>query len=135
MVLGRIERSEVGNRPFNLVKVAGTPDMDKAIALWSQIQMGALPYNQPVAIAGVAQPPPPGSVSYGVPATAPPAPQDAFAAWQAQQVAKLAPAPTPATPPAPPGWSPQMWAGLSDDQRAQVLATLNPTSGPLPNPW
>lgn len=126
MVLGRVVRSEVGQRPFNLMKVDGTPDMDKAIALWSQIQMGALPYNQPVAIAGVAQPPPPGSVSYGAPA--PPAPQDAFAAWQAQQAAKLAPAPTPAVPPAPAGWSPQVWGGLSDDQRAQVLATIAPTT-------
>lgn len=56
MVLGRIERSNVGQRPFNLVDVAGTPDMTKAVDIYTRISMGQLAYQEPQPISGYAAP-------------------------------------------------------------------------------
>lgn len=142
MVLGRIVRSDVGRRPFNLVSVSGTPDMEKAIQIWSQIQMGALPYVDPQPIPGMtpAVAPQP-QVSYAAPsapvvqyAPAPvsPAPQnDAFAAWQAQQAQAAvatsfpqAAALAPTGPPPPPGWTEAGWASLTPEQKTQVLGIV-----------
>jgi hypothetical protein len=77
MILGRIVRSSVGQKPFNLVAVDGTPDMALAIQIHSAIGMGQLAYQQPQPIPGVAQPqrqqanaapmPPANSVQYGAP--------------------------------------------------------------------
>ena len=139
MVLGRIERSDVGRRPFNLVAVEGTPDEEKAIMIWSRIQMGAMPYNQAVPLNGVVAAP--NSVQYAQPPMVPQAtqlppaaplpvdPQAQFAAWMAAQQA-------PQIPPAPPGWDATMWAGLTDVQRNQVLASLAPPQQqPSAPPW
>lgn len=89
MILGRIERSEIGNRPFNLVAVDGTPDMAKAIQIHSAIAMGQLRYQDPIPLGGAAAPA--NSVQYAPqPAPAAPAPvapavDPAYAAWQASQ--------------------------------------------------
>ena len=139
MVLGRIARSEVGNKPFNLVDVAGTPDMDKAIAIWSALQMGGATYNEPVPLAGAPVPAPANSVTYApnpnppqptawtVPPTAPPV-DPAYAAWLATQAAATPVPQPPAAPAGPPphllaqGWTATSWATLTPQQQAQVLA-------------
>ncbi len=93
MVLGRIVRSEVGRRPWNLVSVDGTPDMTKAVEIYTQLNLGALAYNEPQPLAGTAAPAV-NSVSYAPPPQAAPgaypgdpgfAPGANYAAWQAQQ--------------------------------------------------
>ena len=136
LILGRIERSTFGQRPFNLVAVAGTPFMDKAIQIYTALAAGALAYNTPQPIPGVEPPqranatpagpmPPANSVNYGytpptpvapapvmppgpptIPVAAPP-PFD-FAAFQAQQAqAALAAAGLQPAPVSPfPGASP-----------------------------
>lgn len=114
LILGRIERSDFGRKPFNLVAVAGTPLMDRAIQIYTALAAGAMQYNtpQPIPSAPVPQKatapagapmPPANSVNYGyapspVPPAAgvplPPAPTSAptmdFAAFQAQQQAAAA---------------------------------------------
>jgi hypothetical protein len=68
MVLGIIERSTVGNLPFNLVDVAGTPAMNEAIAIWSALQIpgSGTAYNEPQPLPGFA-PAAPNSVQYAAP--------------------------------------------------------------------
>ncbi|HET6483296.1 MAG TPA: hypothetical protein VFG35_25105, partial [Actinoplanes sp.] len=180
MVLGRIQRSDVGMKPWNLVSVEGTPDMAKAVELYSALNMGALAWNEPQPLGGgfaagpgavtYGQPSAPvnypGAAAAGWPNATPPAQQTApqgppsgfappvdpaYAAWQAQQaqaaaiqqagnaaVAAAFPgaqviAGHPQTPPpgpaagsmaVPQGWDPQVWYGLSDQQRAEVLRSL-----------
>lgn len=77
LVLGRIERSDYGRKPFNLVAVAGTPLMDRAIQIYTALAAGALAYNSPQPIPGAPIPqravngapgapmPPANSVNYG----------------------------------------------------------------------
>lgn len=77
MVLGRIVRSNVGQRPFNLESVEGTPDMDRAVAIWSAIQMGQLAPQVPQPIPGA--PVPAARQSTPAPAPMPPNP------WANQQ--------------------------------------------------
>ena len=143
MVLGRIARSEVGNKPFNLVDVAGTPDMDKAIAIWSALQMGGAVYNEPTPLSPAVPAPAANSISYAPSPVAPqpvawttppvapapngaPAVDPAYAAWLASQQAPV-PQP-PAAPVGPPphlqaqGWTAVSWATLTAAQQAQVLA-------------
>jgi len=120
-VLCRVQRGTQGNRPWLAMAVSGTPDEAKAIGIWSQIQLGALRYNEPQPIAGVPQAPAQGVVQYAPPPQAAPpatpAPQvDAYQQWLATQ--------QPATPPPPVGWQPAAWASLTDAQRAQVLASI-----------
>lgn len=116
LILGVVERSTFGNRPFNLVDVAGTPSMDRAIQIYTALASGAIQYSVPQPIPGVPVPqkanatpagpmPPANSVNYGytpptpvapapvmppgpptIPVAAPPPPFD-FAAFQAQQAA------------------------------------------------
>lgn len=52
MILGRIVRSDVGRRPWNLVSVEGTPDMALAVQIHTQLAMGAIQYNEPQPIGG-----------------------------------------------------------------------------------
>ena len=113
MVLGRIRRSEVGRKPWNLVAVDGTPDMDRAIQIWSALQIpnSGVTYNEPTPLNPTPVAPPANSVQYGY------APS---------------PVPQPPAPPAPPqpptlpphlaalGWTPQSWAGLTPEQQQQV---------------
>lgn len=126
MVLGRVVRSEVGNKPWNLVAVDGTPDMDRAIAIWSALQLGQLAYNEPIDLAPL--PVPANVVHYG----APPAPQYAPSPVPPQPTAwnGAPPVPQPPAPPQPPmvpphlaalGWTPSTWAGLTPQQQQQVL--------------
>ena len=134
MVLGRIVRSDVGKKPFNLMSVADTPDMGLALDIWGKLSLGAVRYSepQPIGVPGYV-PAAPNSVQYGAPAAqpayqAPPAAAptiDPYQAWLAsqQQNAAVAAVPqAPALPPMPPGWTPAAWATLTDAQRAQVLA-------------
>jgi hypothetical protein len=122
MVLGRIVRSDIGNKPFNLVDVAGTPDMDRAIGIWSQLQMGALHYNEPTPLPGYAPVAAPAQqVNYAPPAAAPPV-ADPFQQWLATQAAAAVPQPADVPPP---GWTAAGWASLSADQKAQVRAVVN----------
>lgn len=129
MVLGRIERSEIGNRPFNLVKLDGTPDMERAIMIWSQIQMGQLQYATPVPIA-------PAQVNY---MTAP-APLQPYTPPVPPTPSVPQPSAHPVSAPIPPGWTEQGWATLSPAQQAQVWASVAPQQ-PAPqvpsitNPW
>lgn len=149
MILGRIERSTVGNLPFNLVAVDGTQDHAKAVDIWSRIQMNALPFVEPQPIAGGA-PVAPNSVSYapqpeyappppaGPPPAGPPA-MDSYSAFLAQQAGQQqVAAAVPQIPPPPPNWDPAVWANLPDYARAQVLqATQTPPApaGGSTNPW
>lgn len=127
MILGRVVRSEVGNRPWNLQAVDGTPDMDKAISIWSALQLGQ-PYNEPTPLAPVAAP---NVVQYGAPAYAPSPTPPQPTAWAVAPVAGVPVPPAPPQPPAVPtlpphlvamGWTPQSWAGLTPEQQGQVLA-------------
>jgi hypothetical protein len=152
MILGRIERSEVGNRPFNLVSVAGTPDMDKAVQLYSALSLGQLAYNMPQLIAGGAYNVPANVVNYAPPAQ--PVVDPAYAAWQAQQAAQAAgmaavqagfpgaqvipgypgypvAPPAPVASPPPVGWTQAGWDSLSPEHKAQVQASL-PAQPPAP---
>lgn len=56
MVLGRIVRSDVGQRPFNLVAVAGTPDEQLALQIWQQINTVNPQTGQPMLALNTAQP-------------------------------------------------------------------------------
>lgn len=125
MILGRVVRSEVGNKPWNLQAVDGTQDMDRAIAIWSALQLGQLAYNEPTPLNPVAAP---NVVQYGAPmgngyAPSPTPPQPT--AWAVPPVAQP---PMPPQPPAVPahlaalGWNAQSWAGLTPEQQGQVLA-------------
>lgn len=138
MVLGRIQRSDVGQRPWNLVAVDGTPDMDRAIQLWSALSMGAAHYNEPQPLAA---PAPPNSVQYGGYAPSPVPPQPT--AWMGQQPPQMPPSPyaapalqaaipQPSAPPQAPGlpqhllaagWTDATWAQLTTEQQSQVLAS------------
>lgn len=160
LILGRIVRSEVGRRPWNLVAVDGTSDMDRALQIWNALTTNQLAYNEPQPIPGmVPQQAPANSVQYVAPAQPgsafspyaapqqgyaapyqPPAPQPsvdpAYAAWQAQQQVgqqfqPVAPA-VPQGPPPPAGWNPQAWAGLDPAQQQQVLSSFAQQSGQMP---
>jgi hypothetical protein len=148
MVLGVIERSTVGNLPFNLVDVAGTPAMARAIDIWSRLQVpgSGTVYNDPIPLPGVAAAAPANTVQYGSPnayptvvggpaiaqppPAAPVAPVDpAYVAWPAsQQAAQVAPVAPPGGPLQPPahlvaqGWTAATWATLSPQQQATVIA-------------
>ena len=127
LILGVIERSTFGNMPFNLVAVDGTPNMTRAIEIYTALAAGAMQYRQVMPIPGAPVPqkatatamPPANSVNYGytpptpvapapvmppgpptIPVAAPP-PFD-FAAFQAQRAAAALAAaglqPTPVSP-------------------------------------
>lgn len=112
MILGRIVRSSVGQKPFNLVAVDGTPDMALAIQIHSAIGMGQVAYQQPMPIPGVPAPqrqqqgaaapmPPANSVQYAQPSNTASAygmaPQQGF-----PQNAFPPPPQAPIAPPMPP---------------------------------
>ena len=60
-VLGRIVRSEVGQKPWNVVAVDGTPDMALAVETLNRIGLGQLAYAEPQPLAA---PAPANSVQY-----------------------------------------------------------------------
>lgn len=133
IVLGTVIRSDVGMKPFNLVKVDDPAKRQQAQNIWFAIQSGQFTSPAPVPLfSGAAQmyAPPIQPAGYQWPAgyTGPAQPQAPAPASQA-----------PAGPPA--GWPAEVWAGLSDEQRAQVLASLPPTTAaappdrPLAPPW
>lgn len=131
MVLGRVERSDIGNRPFNLVKLDGTPEMDRAILVWSQIQMGQLQFFVPTQIPGAPAYAGPAQRPQGQPYMTAPATLAPYASQQTVAAPVLSP---------PPGWTEQGWATLTTDQRAQVWAAVAPQPAPqapasIPNPW
>lgn len=110
LVLGVIERSTFGQKPFNLVAVDGTPAMEKAIDIYNRLSMGAAQYNTPQPIPGAPVPqgrnaptgapmPPANSVSYGyAPSPVPQAPT----AWMGQQPPAPVMPPVPQAPPVAP---------------------------------
>jgi hypothetical protein len=127
MVLGRIRRSEVGRKPWNLVAVDGTPDMDRAIQIWSALQLGSLTYNEPTPLHPAA---PANTVQYGyAPSPVPPQP----AAWTTAPPVAGVPMPPVPQPPMPPtklpltsalqvmGWTQAAWDGLTLEQQNQVV--------------
>jgi len=134
LILGRIERSDFGRKPFNLVAVAGTPLMDRAIQIYTALAAGATQYNtaQPIPGAPVPQKatapagapmPPPNSVNYGyAPSPIPPAPT----AWTTPPPAPVAPA------------APAMdFAAFQAQQQAAAqaaLAAAGMATVPIPSP-
>ena len=115
MVLGRIRRSEVGRKPWNLVAVDGTPDMDRAIQIWSALQLGSLAYNEPTPLQPTPVAPPANSVQYGyAPSPVPSQP----AAWTVPPVGQVG------IPPVAGG--PQ---GFANYPPAPVTTTPNPQWG------
>jgi hypothetical protein len=141
-VLGRIAMGVTNtpgnNAPYNLLRVdPSEPEFTMAGQLYTQVlnetftnptpeSIGAAPataqaqnvaqLQQQVATAHQA-------VQMGLPVPAAPTldPAAAFQAWLASQ--QTAAAPAPSLPPVPAGWLPDVWAGLSDEQRNQVLAS------------
>ena len=75
-VLGRVVRSEIGQKPWNLVAVDGTPDMVKAVDIFNRIGLGQLPYAEPqplnppapANVVAVRRPAGPAAATAGVPA-------------------------------------------------------------------
>lgn len=141
MVLGRIVRSEIGQRPFNLQSVDGTPDLNLAIDIWSRLQMGALQYTEPMALNPRAVPPA-GSVSYASPQA--PAPQyappaaaqpayPATAAPPAYAPPTAAPAYAPPAAPAPQPGSYEAW--LASQQQAAAPQPAAAPAIPMPPGW
>lgn len=150
LVLGRIVRAEVGNRPFNLQSVDGTPDMDKAVAIYTALQLGQAAFATPQPIPGAPIPvrasatnaapaAPPNSVNYGyAPSPTPPAPT----AWMGAQ--PPAPPQLPANPaiplpPAPtapvaPHQDPAYAAYLAQQQGAAVATVTQAFPGAIPVP-
>lgn len=143
LVLGRIVRSTFGQKPFNLESVDGTPDMDKAVAIYTALQLGQATFATPQPIPGAPVPQrasattpgapamPPGSVNYGqasayAPAPTPPAPT----AWMGAQP------PQPPAPPAAPQQDPAYAAFLAQQQAAAqaTVAQAFPGSVPIPQP-
>jgi hypothetical protein len=157
LILGVIERSQVGQMPFNLIAVDDKPElMAKALQIWNALTAGQLQYNEPTEIPGAqgwsGNGVPQGQVQYVAPQqpyaapqqaapvvpqylqpapVAQPAVDPAYAAWQAQQ----AQAAVPQGPPPPPGWNPQAWAGLTPDQQGQVLSTFAQPQAPQPGQY
>lgn len=143
MVLGRVERSSVGQKPFNLVPV-GQEDMAQAVGIWSQIQMGGLPYRPATNLQGgpIAPPQAPAnSVSYAQPqfpaqAYAPPAPaQPTYQPQPVQQQWPAQPAPVaaPSWPqPAAPQWSGAVAPVPAYDPAAAAIAAQFPQAAPIP---
>lgn len=139
MVLGRIQRSDVGQRPWNLVAVDGTPDMDRAIQLWSALSMGAAHYNEPQPLGPPQVPVPANSVQYGGYAPTPVPPQPT--AWTGQP---MPPQPQYAPPPPAPT-APQILASMANNGAPQPAIAghwptapggafdVNPTP-PVPQP-
>jgi len=154
VVVGRVERSTVGNRPFNLVKISGTPEMNVAIDIWNRLSAGALAYNAPTDLQGNPLPDesqsagPAAQVVYPHQAAATPPAAPAPPAPPAPPVTVPLPPPPPA-PPAPPvaapmppaltqaGWTQANWDSLTPTQQAAVLAQLagTPAVPSTPNPY
>lgn len=149
IVLGTIVRSDVGRRPYNLVRIDGsTPDgaakRQAAQNLWFAIQSNTFVSPTPVPLfPGAAQqyaPPiqPPG-YQWPVGYTVQPA-QPRYAPPPPQPPASVIPGPIVTGAPAPVGWPPEVWTGLSDEQRAQVLASQQGVTPAAPQnnaqpPW
>lgn len=111
------------NAPYNLLRVEpGTPQYNMAGALYTQVLNDTFPNPTPVNI-GATPAPQPAAVVTPAPAPAAPTvdPNAAFQAWLASQQPAAAPA-VPSLPPAPAGWNEDVWRGLTDEQRNQVLA-------------
>jgi hypothetical protein len=124
------------NAPYNLLTVEQTePEYTLAGQLYSQVLNGTFANPTPETIGATPVPAPAQSVAQlqdrvntayqvaqnGGPVPAAPTmdPAAAFQAWLAQQ---QVPAAAASIPPAPSGWIPDVWAGLTDDQRKQFLA-------------
>lgn len=165
MLLGRIVRSDVGGRPWNLADVTGTPDFDRAVAAWTQAASGnrwvepnPIPTQQyvpPTQQAYAPSPVPPAPTAWAGQyptqqqmAPAGPPPGYGAPAEQIQQWAGAPPAaPAPQGPPAPPGWNPTTWANMPPEAQQQVLSSIEQANqmpqqyapqapaGPPANPW
>jgi hypothetical protein len=136
LILGRIERSDFGRKPFNLVAVAGTPLMDRAIQIYTALAAGAIAYNAPAPIPGVPQPvkataapgaPMPPQVNYGyTPTATPPMPPAAPAPV-------MPPMPTaPPVPTAPPAADAFAAWQAQQSQAALVNVGFTPVPAALP---
>ena len=142
LCLGVVVRGTTGNFPFMITKVGmnldKTPRPDaaertrRAASFWAAFTAGTWTPPVPVEIRPSA---PQGTMAQYVSTpvvetqTPPqfsqgqqpaPAVDPAYAAWLASQ--------RPSVPPAPAGWPVETWKGLTDPQRAQILASLAPTN-------
>lgn len=148
LVLGRIERSDFGRKPFNLVAVAGTPLMEKAIEIYTSLAAGAMQYRQPQLIPGAPVPqktngaipampmPPANSVNYGYT----PPPQPAAPGPLMPPMPGIPVPPSPAVPvPAPVAAAPAFDFAAFQAQQAQAALTaagLQPAPiAPTPSPF
>lgn len=118
------------NAPYNLLRIEPTePKYNMAGQLYTQVLNATFVNPTPASIGAVPVAPPaaPAQQQTGQASAQPAAsaidPNAAFLAWQASMQAPAAPAAS-SLPPAPAGWNADVWAGLSDDQRAQVLDTI-----------
>lgn len=156
-VIGRIVRSDVGNRPWNLAKLdpfspADSDIRTRAGQLWSAKLAGQWVSPKPVPIGGApapaqqpyAQP----NAAYGAPAPAqgyagghaapalyaPQQPvQPAYAA-AAQPYGQPQPAQPQPAPFVPAGWDPAVWATLTPEQQGAIQSQAAPASIVAPVP-
>jgi hypothetical protein len=141
-VLGRVAigvtNTPGNNAPYNLLTVAQTePEYALAGQLYAQVlndtfvnptpeTIGAAPVAAPAQNVGqlqqqIAQATTQVQAGGPVPAAPTLDPAAAFQAWLASQQ-QTVPAAAPSLPPAPAGWNTDVWAGLTDAQRTQVLS-------------
>jgi len=120
LMVGRIAKGTQGNRPWLLMDVTGTPDLQKAIDIWTRLMAGAIAYTEPTPLPGFA-PAPPASVSYG--------PQQGMAAHQQLQAPYGA-----ATSPLPPATQPVQDPAYAAFLAAQQAATMPQYAPPAPAP-
>jgi hypothetical protein len=112
------------NAPYNLLRVEETsPQYAMAGQLYTQVLNETFVNPTPASIgaAPIATPAQPVAPAPAAPAAVDP--QAAYQAWLASQQAPAAPA-VASLPPAPAGWNADVWAGLEDAQRQQVLDSM-----------
>lgn len=133
VVLGRVTEGVASDpkneNPFNLMKITpDEPEYGQAVALWTQYLNGQFLNPVPVSIGAapaIPQVAQPAQAQAAVPAVDPNA---AFAAFMAEQQRLAAAAAQPAAPAdetiakRPSNWQADIWAGLTREQRVQVLA-------------
>ncbi len=132
LMLGRVVRSDFGNKPFNLQSVDGTPDMNLAIDIYNRLSMGQLQYNAPQPIPGV---PVPQRTTASQPGTLPPPMPPAATQYAPNPVPPQATAWTTPPPPAPPApAAPVVDPAYAAWQAQQAIANGFPGTTPVPQP-
>jgi hypothetical protein len=132
LVVGLIERSTVGRKPWNLVKLdPNDPRRSAAESAWFAAESGQLATNVPQPLAPPVQQ---GQVPYAASFPQQQAPmqyqyppqQPMQQQAMAQQYAPQSAPPAPATGGAPAGWDPSVWSKFTGEQQAAILAQGQP---------